>query len=228
MAFRLLKQWLTRPTIADIALLPPASELRKRTKIVVIDDDPDSFPTKALRDEGYTLEWWSKVDGQALSRLERGDFDIVVLDIQGIAEPSLSDTGDGLGVLRRIKSVNQRQVVVAFSGQSYDLGSVPFWKMADDALRKPVTIIQCKELIDRLIAKHVSVRGYWDNVRALLEQSAVSPRRIQALERRIVQSAQGASAITLEQVRDIVGTIENLETVFVWVRRILSLCTLAF
>lgn len=215
------------PSIDDIAAYPSTAELRKRTKLVVIDDEQDSFPTKGLQDDGYTIEWWPRIDVGGLHRLENGDFDIIILDIQNIAEPSLSDTGDGLGILRRLKSVNPYQVVVAFSGKSYDLGSVPFWRLADDALRKPVTIIQCKELLDRLIAKHVSVRGYWDNVRRILEEKGVPSRRVRALEKRLVQAAQVGKPITLDEVRDIIGTVEAVGTVFGWVRKIVSLCTLA-
>jgi hypothetical protein len=133
-----------------------------------------------------------------------------------------------MGILRRIKSVNPKQVVVAFSGQSYDLAAVPFWKLADDALRKPVTIIQCKELLDRLIEQHVSVRGYWEKVTGLLEARQVSHRDMAKLEARVVMAAQRAAGITVEDIRDIVGTIDDLETVYVWIRRILTLCTVAF
>ncbi|HKE90808.1 MAG TPA: hypothetical protein VKB45_10745, partial [Gemmatimonadales bacterium] len=97
----------------------PISELRKRAKIVVVDDDRDSFPTEGLQADGYTIEWWDRIDNARLNRLESGDFDIIILDIQGVAETSLSDTGDGLGVIRRIKTMNPQQVVVAFSGKTY-------------------------------------------------------------------------------------------------------------
>ena len=72
-----------------------------------------------------------------MTRLENADFDIVILDIQGVAAPGLSGPGDGLDILRRVKNVNPGQVVVAFSGKKYDLSRTEFWKLADDTLVIP-------------------------------------------------------------------------------------------
>jgi DNA-binding response OmpR family regulator len=223
-----LPAWLHRKkgSITEIRSSLPMTELRKRAKVVVIDDEADSFPTRSLQADGYTIEWWSNIDARGLQRLEAGDFDIVILDIQGIAGPGLSDTGDGQGILRRIKSVNPKQVVVAFSGQSYSLDSTQFWRLADDALRKPVTIIQCKELLDRLIQDHISVAGYWANITGLLNRAQVTPKAAANLEDAIVRAAKEGRTITLEDVRDAVGTIDSIQTIFVWARRLIALCTM--
>jgi DNA-binding response OmpR family regulator len=208
------KSWLRRPTIQDLQISLSSAELRKRVKIVVVDDEEDSFPTRALQADGYTVGWWKRLDNQGLRRLEDGDFDIIILDIQDVVAASLSDTGDSLGVLRRLKSVNPGQVVVAFSGKAYDLSSVPFWRLADDALRKPVTHIQCKELLDRLIERHVSVLGYWQNIQRLLGKDGVSQNRSERLEKYLTKSATSGRQATFEEIRDIVGTIESVATVF--------------
>lgn len=215
---------VSRASIDDIAVTLTPSELRKRVKIVVIDDEESSFPTKGLQDEGYTVEWWPIVDPSKLRRLESGDFDIIVLDIQGIVPPTISDTGDGLGILRRLKNVNPDQIIVAFSGKSYDLDSMQFFKRAEDVLRKPVSLIQCKEMIDRLIASHVSVRAYWDNLQKLLERQHVSVGRINRLEKEVSRSVLKGKGVSLDRVKEIVGTIDALQTVFGWVQRIAALC----
>ncbi len=218
---------MSRASISDIGVQMPPHEVRKRVKIVVVDDDEDSFPTAGLQADGYTVEPWTRIDSQRLRRLESGDFDIIVLDIQGIAEPSLSDTGDGLGILRRIKQVNPDQIVVAFSGQTFDLAAVPFWKSTDDAIRKPVTLIQCKEVLDRLIADRISVRAYWSNLSRILDASGVAAGRKRNLERHIVGAAKAGRQISLENVRDIVGTIDGIDTVIAWARKIIAICSLA-
>lgn len=218
--------WVKRRRMADVVTHPPIGTLRKFTKVLVVDDEEDSFPTKALRDDGYTIEWWPQVDGRGLQRMENGEFDIVILDIQGVTPPALSDTGDALGVLRRIKDVNPAQVVVAFSSQSYDLGSVPFWKLADDAMRKPVSIVQCKEVLDRLIGEHITAAGYWNTTVRLLEARHVPEKRIRALEREVVKTIGRRGTISLEVFNNAVGTIDNVQTVFGWVLKIIALCTL--
>lgn len=213
-----------RATIDDIAPALPLSELKKRVKVLVVDDEEDSFPTQLLRDDGYTIEWWPKLDVPKLHRLESGDFDIVVLDIQGIADASLSDTGDGTGVLQRLKTVNPYQVVVAFSGKSYDLDSVHFWKLADETLRKPVSIIRAKSLLDRLIQERVSVNHYWDNVEAMLKAQGVPPKRIRRLEKELVRAGKTGKALNFEDVKSAVGSIDTLVTVYGFAQKIVALC----
>jgi DNA-binding response OmpR family regulator len=215
-----------RPQLKEITVALPIRELRRRVKIVVVDDDPHSFPIEALQADGYTVEQWQQLDASRLRRLEEGDFDIIILDIQDVCASELSDTGDGLGVLRRVKAVNPSQIIVAFSGRAYDLGSVPFWKLADDALRKPVTLIQCKELLDRLMSERITVQAYWQNIRQLLEKNGVPPAKAKSLEVAVVRAVQGGRTLSLEQLRDTVGTIEALGTVFGWVKRLIAICTM--
>jgi DNA-binding NtrC family response regulator len=215
-----------RRSIEDSVFTLSPSQLKKRVKIVVIDDEEASFPVRGLQEDGYTIEWWPLIDAPRLRRLEMGDFDIVVLDIQDIAAPTLSDTGDGLGILRRLKNVNPDQIVVAFSGKAYDLDAMSFFKRAEDVLRKPVTLIQCKEVIDRLIGSHVSVRAYWDNLSRLLERQGVAPKRIRRLGKALASSAETGRGITLDQVKDLVGTIDSIQTVYGWVHKIMALCLL--
>lgn len=184
--------------IEELPFNRSSSELKKKTKIVVIDDEEDSFPYKLLQDDGYTIEWWDKVDSQKLHRLESGDFDIIILDILGVADKELSDT-DGIGVLKRIKSVNKNQIIVAFSGQSYDLSKTEFWKLADDALSKPVTFIQCKEILDSLIRKHININSYWKAVKDLLVVNKASPATIRKIEKEIYKSLEGNSSFDERQ-----------------------------
>ncbi len=174
-------------------------QLRKRVKIVVIDDEESSFPFKLLQDDGYTIEWWSRVDSRKLQRLESGDFDIVILDIMGVADPELSPS-DGLGVLKRIKSVNTKQIVVAFSGQSFDLSKTEFWRLADDVLSKPVTIIECKELLDRLINERITLTRYWGAISELLKSSGVSNRNLKKIERRMVNAVVKKDGAALKSI----------------------------
>jgi DNA-binding NtrC family response regulator len=148
----------------DALAQPPVDDVRRRTRILVIDDDENSFPIQILRQEGYTIDYWDKVNN--LHQLEEGDYDIIILDIQGVAKEL--DREDGLGILKHIKEVNPSQIVVAFSGHSYDLSKAEFWKIADDSLAKPVDATKCKRLIDNLIENKRTPIHYWKAVSARL------------------------------------------------------------
>ncbi len=87
-------------TITEIAPALPLSELRKRARILVVDDDETAFPYKLLQKEGYNVTYWKRIEN--LRNLETGEYDIIVLDIQGIANPKISED-DGLGILVHVK-----------------------------------------------------------------------------------------------------------------------------
>src|ERR1043166_8706233 len=48
----------SKKTIANVAVKLPLSELRKRARILVVDDDPSAFPHKLLAKEGYNVTYW--------------------------------------------------------------------------------------------------------------------------------------------------------------------------
>jgi len=198
----------------------PSSELKRKTKIVVIDDEEDSFPYRLLQNDGYTIEWWEKVDSAKLQRLENGDFDIIILDIMGVADRELSST-DGIGVLKRIKSVNKHQVVVAFSGQSYDLSKTEFWKLADDALSKPVTLIQCKELLDNLIANKININNYWNAIRDLLVVNGIPQKSINQIETELVNVLEGEKSYNEQEfINNFLGGIQNTAAIVTLIQAI--------
>ena len=145
-----------KTSIAEVRA-PPFDELRRRTRILVIDDDESSFPFKQLKDEGYAIDHWPKV--QSLTQLEQGTYDIVVLDIHGVGQEYSAD--DGLGILEHIKERNPSQLVVAFSGHTFDLAKNRFFRLADDVLGKPVDATKCKRVIDDLIASKMTPQGMW-------------------------------------------------------------------
>lgn len=170
--------------LVQLARLTSPVELRKRVKIVVIDDDENAFPTQTLQDEGYTIDYWPEV--KSVERLERGDFDIIVLDIAGVAGKFSPE--DGLGMLESLKRQNPMQIVVAFSGQSFDLGKHRFFSLADDVLPKPVNALKCKQVLDQLIEGRFTVEHMWDSIVAIMQRENVPRKEIDKLERSVTQA----------------------------------------
>lgn len=176
-------------TLSDVPL-PSFQDVKRRTRVLVIDDDANSFPFDLMRREGYSVEHWPRVE--SMNPLEEGQYDIVILDIQDVAG-HISES-DGLGVLELIKARNPAQIVVAFSGHSFDLGKNKFWRMADDALCKPVDVAACKRIIDGLIEAKRTPQHYWSAVASVLEQHGVSPKDIAKLEDRVARALQRKDA----------------------------------
>lgn len=156
----------------------PLAILRKRVKILVIDDDPNSFPKDQLIDEGYNIQHWEKV--RSLNRLLDGEFDVIILDIGGVTDDPNPDAG--LSVLEHIKKHNPHQIVVAFSGQTFDLSKTGFWRMADDSICKPVYAVKCKEVLDQLLEAKFSMEHLWGELEAILLSKNINQREIDKLK----------------------------------------------
>ncbi len=210
--------------IGDIRLDFNKIELKKKVKILVVDDEQEQFPTKHLQESGYTIEWWREITPEKLERMESGHFDIIFLDIKGIANKNISET-DGLGIIKRLKTVNPFQIVIAFSGHSYDLSKTEFWRLADDTLAKPVTIIKAKELIDRIIEERITIEHYWRAIYAVLQKNGVSEKKIRKVEVLLVDMIENRNVnpyfilekihTTLQNSAAIVTLIEGIKRIWI-------------
>jgi len=177
--------WFHKKRISDLHA-PSFDEIRKRTRILVIDDDENSFPHDILKREGYAVDYWERV--QDLGRLERGDYDIIFLDIQGVATEYSRD--DGLGILEHLKQVNAGQIVVAFSAHTYHLSKSRFWKLADDSLGKPVDAAGAKRVIDDLIERKRTPGYYWTLIVSALDKQGLSKGDIASVEDRVATALE--------------------------------------
>ncbi len=158
-------------------------ELKKRTRIVVIDDE-EAFPVKLFESEGYSIDKWDKVENYG--KLEKGFYDIIVLDIKGVATHISED--DGLGVLDSLKRNNPSQIIIAFSQHSFDLSKTKFWELADEKIAKPSDFLKIKKIIDNLIINQFKPNRYILSLQKLLEQNNLSKNEINKIESVIEKS----------------------------------------
>jgi DNA-binding response OmpR family regulator len=195
--------------LSDVAAKPALPSLRKLARILVIDDDPNSFPFKPLQSEGYNIEWWGQVDN--IGRLEAGEFDIIILDIVGVASQWSSQ--DGLGVLEHLKNRSPAQIIVAFSGHTFDLSKTRFWKLADETLPKPVDALKCMQVIDNILETTFTAKHYWDGISELLRANGVPQRRIDSLEDNLARAIDdGAKVDYASRFRGLLKTTEHTIT----------------
>lgn len=158
-------------------------ELKKRTRIVVIDDE-DSFPITLFQNEGYSIDKWPKVTDY--SKLENGFYDIIVLDIKGVAQHISED--DGLGVLVNLKKKNPAQIIISYSQHSYDLNKVQFFQLADENITKPSDFLKIKNILDNLITTQFKPERYVTALNAVLHKNNVSEKEIKKLNHEIAKS----------------------------------------
>lgn len=152
-------------------------ELKKRTRIVVIDDE-DNFPVKLFQNEGYSIDKWDTVSDYG--KLESGFYDIIVLDIKGVALHISED--DGLGVLESIKENNPAQIIIAYSQHSFDLSKSRFWELADEKIAKPSDFLKIKGKIDSLIRNKYKPERYIDSLRGVLIKNRIGSKEIRKFD----------------------------------------------
>jgi DNA-binding NarL/FixJ family response regulator len=154
-------------------------DLKKRIRIVVIDDE-EGFPIKYFQSEGYAIEKWDKVTDVSYGKLECGFYDIIVLDIKGVAQDISSD--DGLGVLESIKRKNPAQIIIAYSQHSYDLSKTKFFHLADESIAKPSDFLTIKEKIDNLINSKYNPGRYISTLHTLLQSNNLTDKEIKKID----------------------------------------------
>lgn len=188
---------------------PSLTELVQRTRILVIDDVESEFPFEILRKQGYSLDYWSDVED--LCKLEAGFYDIIILDIGGVAT-DLDSENEGAAILTHLKHVNPAQVVVAHSGQSHDSVRIPFFSAADQYVPKPVTALEWKEILDDLIATKLTVEYFWKAMESMMTVQGCSKRQIRKVETTLKKAALDGNIDASEKLRTIIGTVDNLAT----------------
>jgi len=202
--------WNKSYSIKNLDIKLPFEEIRKRARIIVIDDDKSAFPYELLQKEGYNVTYWSKIE--KLRELESGEFDLIVLDISGVADKSISLT-DGAGILSHLKKCNPAQLIIAYSGQKYDLSKKDFYNLADDFLGKPSDLITCKDKIDSLLRNHFTPQHYWSEVEKILKATGISTNRLKELERQIISSLQKGQNVSLDDIKIYTGVSADAFTI---------------
>ena len=170
--------------LKKIMSLVDLDDLKKRVRIVVIDDE-EGFPIKLFKSEGYAIDKWDKVTDVSYGKLEQGFYDIIVLDIQGVAKDLSID--DGLGVLESIKKRNPAQIIIAYSQHSYDLNKNKFWEMADETIAKPSDFLKIKGTIDDLISREFKIERYIGTLHNVLKSGGLNNYQIREVDTEILK-----------------------------------------
>lgn len=144
-------------------VIPPFSELRKRARILVIDDQDFIYKGLFERD-GYTIEKWDDV--QDLQKVEDNHYDIILLDLQGVGK-TFSDE-EGLGLLKYIKEKAPAQIIIAYSHAEWRLKYQDFFDLANHKLDKDDDYYRFKKIVDEYIIKRFSPDYYVDIIVKIL------------------------------------------------------------
>lgn len=131
------------------------NEIKKRSRVLVIDDGVFQY-MELFKNDGYVVEKWDDVED--LGKLESGDYDIILLDIQGVGRKQSVD--QGLGVLKHLRKTAPAQIIIAFSNADWSLKYQDFFNMADHVLAKGSDYVDFKRIVDEYLKKRFSLEYY--------------------------------------------------------------------
>jgi hypothetical protein len=203
------KNFIWRDKTVDLkSLKVPAEfgELKKRTRIVVIDDE-DGFPVNLFQAEGYSIDKWKTVTDY--SKLEIGFYDIIILDIKGVAQHISEE--DGLGVLISLKKKNPAQIIISYSQYSYDLNKIRFFQLADENIAKPSDFLKIKDLLDNLILTRFKPERYITELNKVLHKNNISEKEISKLNNEIAKAINSKSKPDWKRILGFVQDKTELE-----------------
>jgi CheY-like chemotaxis protein len=173
-------------------------EMKKRARILVIDDKPFAY-SKLFKNDGYNIEKWDDI--KDLPKLETGYYDVILLDIQGVGTKQSVD--QGFGILRHLRRENPSQIIVAYSNADFSLKYQEFFKQADDTLEKTQDYVEFKQTVDRFLKERFSISFYINRV-ATLANSQISdvPKLRRLTERAILGGSTNKLKTFLEANTD--------------------------
>ena len=150
-----------------------ADEIRKRSRILVIDDE-DFLYFDLFERNGYNIRKWNDIED--LEKLVNAEYDVILLDIQGIGKDFSPE--QGLGVLKYIKEKDPTQIVVAYSAADYFLKYQDFFHIADDTLDKTSDFFVFKTKVDNLLKRRHSMSFYIEKVASKFDEIMLDKEKL--------------------------------------------------
>jgi len=151
-------------------------EIRKRSKIVVIDDMEFFYHSLFVKD-GYNIDKWDDIND--MQKLEAGYYDIILLDIQDVGKTYTKD--QGFGILKHLKKRSPTQLIIAYSNADFSLKYQDFFRIADAALAKTDDYIHFKRTVDELLEKRFSIDYYVEKIVELANSGTIDLNKLRRL-----------------------------------------------
>lgn len=164
--------------LLDRGLPEPVRRLIRESKICIIDDKIEDMRSliDGLKREGFT-HLISKQKVQSINELIEGRFDLIILDLKGVAE-DLS-THDGVGVLSLIKRADAALPVLVVSGSTLHPTVTKDLIQADLIRSKPVLPADLANDVEELLKSRKE--KFWAAYSILKELRTLSPEIIDSI-----------------------------------------------
>ena len=181
------------------------TELRKNVKILVVDDADDDL-YEVLKERQYNVYYKSDMT----YALEAEPFDIILLDIRGIAS-RLRSNMEGFALACEIKKAYPLKKVCCYSGSIYqEISGMLAEKRIDAFFQKDLEIDKIAEKVDGLIEEYVDYEKQWDVLYYELRKNKIDDDDILEIHKAYLESFKTGNVsrfnnITIEKIKN--GTV---------------------
>lgn len=145
------------------------SILRRTLRILFIDDE---LPAAAgyLQSKGYNVTNVADIDQSSIEKVLELEYHIIFLDIYGVGKEF---GGDGVGILRRLKSAGRLPYVAVYSAQQWSPGDPTYedmFRLSDDRADKqrPETF---EGIVGKLGRRAFSIDGLAEEIASVMNGS---------------------------------------------------------
>lgn len=156
-------------------------DLRRKIKILMVDDEEyDIFDM--LNTRGYHMYYKSDINYAE----EVEPFDIIILDIKGVAQ-RFGSAYEGFGFAKEVKKLYPHKIVLCYSGTSNNDINGQLDKI-DGYIPKDTDIDQWSARLDAFIKNYSSVDYHWGIIESKLREERYSQNIIDDLKERYIKS----------------------------------------
>ena len=166
-----------------------------KLKILIVDDDPAicEYMETFLTQEGYDVKTLSDPSA-VVDDVKEGAYHLVILDLM---MPKLH----GIEVLKRIRKVDSDVAIVIFTGYPSLETAVESMKLdAVDYIKKPFSIDEFREVIQRVIRKKGLIRNPEERLHKVIGETIRGLRKTRDLTLKQMSRRTGLSVSLLSQI----------------------------
>ena len=180
------------------------NKFRDNFKIVIIDDEIDSYPVeyiKKLGAEVSTYETISFADSVDITK-----YDLVFLDIKGVVKEDLEE--GGAKFIKIIKQARRHLPVIAVSSGFFHAEFNEYFKMSDQTIKKPINEYDINQLISEIKAQHFDMSSLTKSLKKSIGTLNVKQKSKLNLENKIVNYLEGntSKSDTMECIHQVATT----------------------
>ncbi len=173
---------------------PKFSEIKKRSKILIIDDGNFEY-LPLFKKDGYSIDKWTKNEDIDQGKLDSIYYDIILLDINGVATDRTKK--HGFGLLEYIKEKNPAQIVIIYSASLFGMSDYNnYVKLANACLDKSADYFDFKKAIDEHLESYTDLTYYINIFKSITQKEGIN---FSSIEQDVISAIKDKRSQVLRQ-----------------------------